>query len=177
MGLYDTITWHGDLPGFPEGLKPWVITFQSKSLPDCCQRMFEVTKDGQFQLREFIGEGLRYTDDPATVAKRVLDQHQERTRLRKTGETLNAADYSTQVYDYTGELIFYGGYGDPPNGWLKFRAIFKSGVLQSVRLKKHRMPDLAAWDAHLEQKRSRTGGMSHFIIKQTKDTSTESDHD
>lgn len=159
MGLYDSLTWHGDLPDLPSGTEPYLLAFQTKSLEDCQQRIFEVTEAGQLQLRKFIGERYRYEDYSAELVAEMQTKFQERQMRRLAGLTLDEKDYSTTKSNYSGELVFYTSYGQPPNGWLEYTANFETGTVKSVCQTQHRAPDEQAW-------RERKGGtVAQFIVK------------
>lgn len=169
MGLYDIITWHADLPELPEGICPWKLAFQTKSLPGCCQRLIELTHEGQLQLREYIGEII----DPEDVSLEIVDQAANKLRLMRerliSGETLSNTDYSTEPINYSGEIVFYANYGAPQNGRLEYQAVFEDGVLQDVQLTKNQEPDQIAWDTHQEK----AGSKNHFVVQVIKDNSKE----
>jgi len=167
MGLYDTITWHADLPDLPEGICPWSLAFQTKSLPGCCQRLIELTHEGQLQLREYIGEII----DPEGVSLETVHQVTDKLRLMRerliSGETLSNTDYSIEPVNYSGEIVFYASYGTPRNGRLEYQAVFEGGVLQDVQLTKNRGPDQIAWDTH----QGKAGSKNYFVIQAISDNS------
>jgi len=170
MGVYDTVTWHADLPKLPDGIQPCALGFQTKSLPGCCQRMIEVTHEGQLQHREYIGEVIDPANGSVEIGDRLTEIFRIERQRRISGETLGDADYSTQPIKYSGDVAIYASYGTPPNGRLEFYAVFKGGMLQSVQLTTNREPDQKAWDAAHQGK---AGAMKQFVVQIITDNSKE----
>ena len=173
MGAYDMMTWHADLPELPEGKYPWMINFQTKSIQGRRQRVIEVTREDQLQLREFVGEGFDPTDVSGEMVQRLMERLRVANGRRQAGDTLDPTTYSTQKINHSGAIVFYSPYGDPPNGRLEFHAVFRDGLLQSVQLTKNQEPDQLKWDAHQE----RTGAMAQFTVQPLTDNPKEPSDD